>query len=78
MEKSPIKADNPRRSKRQLVTWPKNTGEKKKLEEKEYISTKRDCNTSCQNGNLCKETYKLKCFTVPESEKITILRRMMS
>lgn len=72
MQEHPVESNKPRRKRRQPATYPRNIRKRSRLEGKEYLSTKSVLVPAAQMKPPCKETCKLKCFTIPNGDRLKI------
>ncbi|KAJ8964171.1 hypothetical protein NQ314_005081 [Rhamnusium bicolor] len=74
MEQHPEVTNKPRRKKRCPDKWPRNIRKKNRIAGKEYVSTKGVVRPAAKMMPSCKETCRLKCFTISESERLKIFK----
>lgn len=78
MQEYPEITEKPRRRKRQPHKWKRNIQKKRRLEGKEYVSTTGVLVPAVQMKASCKKTCRLKCFELPEEQRVNIFQTYYS
>lgn len=74
MAEHPKLTERPRKRQRLPEKWSRNMRKQNRVEGKEYVSTKGVTVPAAEMKAPCKETCRLKCFMIPQQQRIDIFK----